>query len=214
MTPDARSSPTNVETVVFALADIAGGADPVHLERIAIRAFDLAPGAFRWDLDEFADSVDKDKVRVSLTDAQKQNLGLVRAVGAKTAGVSKPTDSWVLTPEGVTWIAKNRDRLATALGASQPALKKGRAKAVRAQITASELYQEYRKTGGVTYDPYRFADLVECSPDANAQVVDQRFQTLRAQVALLNDSELGEFLNVCARTHADMLTSSTEGTKA
>src|SRR3989304_336110 len=85
---------TNVEVVTFALAGLDGASHAIHLEEIAARGFELAPRAFRWDLDQYSTHIDKDKVRVSLTDAQKNKYGsLVRAVGVKRAGISKPTDA-------------------------------------------------------------------------------------------------------------------------
>ena len=63
---------TNVEIAILALADLGGVDKSVHLEHIAERAFKLSPGPFRWDLDEYAEQIDKDKVRVSLTDAEKE----------------------------------------------------------------------------------------------------------------------------------------------
>ena len=214
MTDTAENSTpaTNVEVVVYVLAEQGGGDQTVHLEQIASRAFDLRPGAFRWDLDAYAHNIDKDKVRVSLTDAQKPKYGaLVRAVGPKKAGISKPTDAWRLTPSGVEWVVENSDRLAHSLGAPAPALKKGKAKALRERIHASDLYTSYASTGRVEYAPYGFADLLECSPDASTAVVQQRFDELDGQVRLLRDPDLQHFLSLCAAAHREMLTQERRG---
>jgi hypothetical protein len=197
---------TNVEIVTFALAELDGASRPVHLERIAVKAFELAPGAFRWDLDEYSEHVDKDKVRVSLTDAQKAKYGqLVRAVGPKRAGISKRTDAWQLTSSGAEWFLNNRDRVAAALGVGQPSLKKGRASEVRARIQRSELYAGFLNGGQVKENPFAFADLLECSPDASNQVVREKLDVLMSQVRLLKDDGLVNFLESCAAAHGDML---------
>lgn len=206
MTPPS-TVPTNVDVVVFALASLDGAERSVHLEEIAVEAHKLSPGAFRWDLDEYAELIDKDKVRVSLTDAQKDKYGsLVRAVGPKRQGLSKPTDVWRLTPAGVEWYVENGARLSDELGEQQPALKKGRVRRVRDRIIDSDLYREYEKNGRVEYQPFLFADLVESSPDADQSVIQKRYDELLGQVVLLKEAELKRFLEDAARAHADMLT--------
>jgi hypothetical protein len=201
-----RESVTNVEAVTFALAELDGASQPVHLEDIAVKAFEHAPGAFRWDLDEYSERIDKDKVRVSLTDAQKDKYGhLVQTVGAKRAGISKPTDAWQLTSSGAEWYLRNRHRVAAALGLAQPSLKKSKAAELRARIQRSELYAEFLETGQVAENPFIFADLLECSPDASNQVIQQKLDALMSQVRLLDDPGLVDFLRACSHAHSDML---------
>lgn len=198
--------PTNVEIVTFALGELDDGGRPVHLERIAARAFVLIPGAFRWDLDEFSGQIDKDKVRVSLVDAARdKHGGTVEAVGPKKQGISKPADAWKLTPAGAAWYRENKDRVATALGTSKPALKRGRAVELRKRLLGSELYGEYREKREVSSNAFAFADLLECSPDASNRVVQDKFDALAAQVQLLDDQPLMAFLEACAEVHTDML---------
>lgn len=206
MTPRGPTdSPTNVEVVTFVLAELQEG-KPVHLERIAVRAYELAPGPFRWDLDKFADLIDKDKVRVSLTDAEKPNKGaLVESVGSRRKGQSKKTDFWRLTSAGTKWIQDNEGRLRVALSVSTPRFKRGRADALRRRLEESALFGEFRSAQRVSTDPYAFTDLLECSPDAANSVVARRLDDLRAQTQMLDDSELMAFLDACAHAHADML---------
>jgi hypothetical protein len=205
VTPSS-TAPTNVDIVVFALASLEGAERSVHLEEIAVEAHRLSPGAFRWDLEEYAEMIDKDKVRVSLTDAQKDKYrNLVRAVGPKRQGLSKPTDVWRLTPAGVEWHMENAAFLSEEFGEQQPALKKGRARRVRDRILDSDLYKEFEKIGRVEYQPFLFADLVESSPDADESVIQKRYDELLGQVVLLKEADLKRFLEDAASAHADML---------
>ena len=201
------SAITNLDLVTYALAVLDGAERPVHLERIAVKAFELSPGAFRWDLDEYAGFIDKDKVRVTLTDAQKPKYGgLVRAVGAKRQGISKPTDAWQLTPAGAGWFTSNRDRIAQSLGLVKPSIKRRKADDLRRRLVRSDLYQEFKaRRGEITSDPFKFADLLECSPDASNRVVQDKLDALRIQARLLGDQDLVQFLEACASAHADML---------
>ena len=201
------TTPTNVEVVTFAIALLDGLQSAVHLEEIAVKAFELSPGAFRWDLDSFSEFIDKDKVRVSLTDAEKPSAGkLVESIGQTTrSGGQKRTHLWRLTASGSEWVSANSDRLAAVLGSRAPGLKRSRANQLRRQILESVLYRDYAGNEAVNYSPYDFADLLQCSPDAATEVVNERFDRLRALVKLLHDDDLDRFLHVCGQSHARML---------
>lgn len=199
-------SPSNIEVLTFVVADLDGLEGPVHLEHVAARAFELMPGAFRWDLDEFSTFIDKDKVRASLTDAEKPSHGnLVRSVGVTKQGRSKKTDYWRLTAAGSEWVSQNGVRVADVLDAPRPGLKKGRAREIRNRVEKSALYEKFAGKGEIEYSPFDFADLLECSPDASNQVVAERFDALRSQVLLLSDERLKLFLAACADAHRRML---------
>lgn len=204
--PVAPDTLTNIEVVTYALAILGGLERAVHLEEIAVKSRELAPGAFRWDLDQYATYIDKDKVRVSLTDAEKDIKGaLVRAVGATRVGRTKRTDLWRLTAAGSAWVTDSRARLSQAIRASLPAIKRGRAQDLTRQIVESALYKQYRGIGVLDYSPYDFADLLECSPDASNAVIRDRLEALRGQVALLGDRALVTFLDECGRVHHQMV---------
>jgi hypothetical protein len=205
--PQSRADPlTNVDVVTYALAQLQGDRKPVHLELIAVKAHELAPGSFRWDLDEFADFVDKDKVRVSLTDAEKPEKGaLVKGVGVRRSGQSKRSDLWRLTANGARWLRENEQRVWAGAAGPTPRFKKGKADALRRRVTASKLYLEFEEARKVRPDPYAFTDLLECSPDAADSIVAQRLDDLQAQVQMLEDHDLLAFLVACAEAHSDML---------
>ena len=207
MAPNTRSEDlTNVEVVTYALAQLQDEGKPTHLERIAAKAYELAPGSFRWDLDEYSDFVDKDKVRVSLIDAGRPKKGgLVQAVGVRKGGQSKRADLWRLTSAGASWVRENEERLQARVAGPTRRFKKGKADALRNRLTRSSLYGEFMEIGFVSANPYAFTDLLECSPDAANSVVDQRLDELRAQVQMLGDVDLLAFLDACAQAHAEML---------
>lgn len=196
---------TNVDIVTFALAQLGGIDQPIHLEEIAMKAYEYTPGAFRWDLDQYSECVDKDKVRVSLTDAEKtEKGGLVRAVGVTRSGTSKRTDLWRLTSAGATWVVKNSERIQETLGEGVPRLPKKKAGKLRRRIESSSLFKEFIENGDIEYEPYSFTDLLECSPDASEEVVHARYDQLKAQVLLLDDANLVCFIDVLGQSHAGM----------
>lgn len=202
----AEPTLTNIEVVTYAVALLGGVDRPVHLEDVAVKSHELAPGAFRWDLDQYASYIDKDKVRVSLTDAEKDGKGaLVRGVGQTKGGRTKRTDLWRLTSAGTAWVSEHRNLIEQATGAGMPALKRGKAHDLRRQITDSDLFRRFDDEGALDYSPYEFADLLECSPDASNAVFRDRFDALCGQVTLLGEPKLEDFLNACAVAHGKML---------
>ncbi|MFN8161720.1 MAG: hypothetical protein U0R52_11835 [Solirubrobacterales bacterium] len=207
MAPPVRSDElTNVDVVTYALAQLRDESKPIHLERIAVMAFELAPGSFRWDLDEYMGLIDKDKVRVSLVDAARPAKGgLVQAVGVRRGGQSKRADLWRLTAAGAAWLRENEERLQAGVAGPTRRFKKGKADSLRNRLAASPLYGEFRETGSVSADPFAFTDLLECSPDAAESVVEQRLDALRAQVQMLEDENLLAFLDACEDAHTEIL---------
>lgn len=203
---DSIKTLSNRDILTFVLAEIGGMEKAVHLEKIAVRAFELSPGAFRWSLDEFANRIDKDKVRVSLSDLEKPANGrLARAVGLTTPGIAKKTDLWELTPEGVNWIKMNKNRIESALRGPRIELKRSLAHSLFKQVTSSTLYKRFLKENTISNSTFEFTDLLECSPDANDYVIQRRFEYLKKQLSLLNDPELDGFIQECGRVHSDML---------
>lgn len=106
-----RGSIRKPHVVVLALADLQGARRWVDTEDIAVRARDLAPGAFSWR--KYPEQIDLDGVRVALHDAAKPRYGLLVEGSVRTG--------WSLTLAGVEWVKTDgraiRARLA---GASSP----------------------------------------------------------------------------------------------
>ena len=206
MTGDPTKTLSNLEVLTYVLAELGELENAVHLEKIADRAYELTPGAFRWELDEFSDRIDKDKVRVSLTDLEKPSKGkLARAIGPSQRGQSKKTDVWQLTPEGVEWIIDNKGRIEDALKGPRLSLKRSKAANLRKRVSSSELHRQFRSKETLQYSPYEFTDLLECSPDARSVVIQGRFDWLLNQARLLGDPNLVKFVRMCGDVHADML---------
>ena len=196
----------NRDILTFVLAEIGGMEKAVHLEKIADRAFELSPGAFRWSLDEFSNRIDKDKVRVSLTNLEKPANGrLARAVGLTKAGLTKKTDLWELTPEGVNWIILNKSRIENALRGPRVELKKSLALNLFKRVTSNALYKRFLTDNTISDSLFEFTDLLECSPDAKDYVIQRRFENMKKQLSLLDDPKLDVFIQECGRVHSDLL---------
>jgi hypothetical protein len=102
-------------------------------------------------------------------------------------------------------VADNEPRLSALSRETPPALKRETARRVRQRLEMSGLYGEYVATGMVSMTAYGLADLVECSPDARANLFQSRFEALQAQVVQLGDENLERFLEAVEQAHSSIL---------
>lgn len=117
------SSPINEDVVVAALLALGGDLDPVHIEDIAVKADEIAPGRFRWQ--KHTQHINIQTVYKALKDAR-----------ARGHARGKSASGWMLTDEGLksahshertfgieyqepisrqdrAWLVKERKRLTT-----------------------------------------------------------------------------------------------------
>lgn len=80
---------TRPEAVTLALYALGGAEAPFDTEDVAVRVADVAPGMFAWK--KYADRIDKELVRVALSDARLKKEWVV---GSHDKG------GWLLTPAG------------------------------------------------------------------------------------------------------------------
>jgi hypothetical protein len=125
---------TRPEAAIVALLHKGGDRQKVDTEDVAIEAAALAPGLFSWV--KYAEHVDKELVRVALSDARlKKNW----TIGSHAQG-------WMLTPEGLTFARANerrvREQAQAGRQARDPELEKE-----RARMLASEAYAHAQRDG-------------------------------------------------------------------
>jgi len=80
---------TRAEAATIALYRCGGDHDAAHTEDVAVEAATVAPGMFAWE--KHADFIDKELVRVALSDARLKKRYVV---GSHDKG-------WLLTPSGI-----------------------------------------------------------------------------------------------------------------
>ena len=104
-----KSEVTNVDVVLWALAQAGGATRKVPSEEIAAEAHSIAPDRFSWQLPKYRVRGWPDKyiVKTALEDAKKkENGGLV--TGDYANDLAK--DGWTLTSRGARWIIDNAER--------------------------------------------------------------------------------------------------------
>lgn len=91
---------TRPEAVTLALYALGGADAAADTEDIAVRVAQLAPGMFAWR--RYPDLVDKELVRVALSDARLKKFWVI---GAHHRG------GWLLTPAGQEFAKRNAAKL-------------------------------------------------------------------------------------------------------
>lgn len=197
------------ELLIYSLMDLRGIDELVHVEHIAVRAQKILPGAFSWDLEEYSERIDKDRVRRILTQLEKgtvQRPQMVRSSKTARSGPNKKKDYWRLTPDGLEWLIENKERLEISLQIDKRVNLIDLVETFRLakRLESSQLYSDF-KQGNLNSSRYHLADLLECAPDARKEVIRDRFEKLFMQVRLLNDEQYSRFLLSCGRVHHQLL---------
>ncbi len=226
-----KTSVSNVDVVVLALAKLGGATKKIMSEDIAAeacrlaargrspenRVFDptrrgeidfchrlLAPDRFSWRLSKYRDLgwPDKECVRSGLEDAAKQKHGTL-VEGDYATDLSK--DGWRLTPAGVRWLENNTARVVQALDLNDAKIpKKDAARFIKA-LRDDPLFKLFLGQGFADARMHHLTDMLNCSPDASRDIIIAKFERLQAMAALIGDPEIQTFLNACTDTFSRFL---------
>ncbi|MBS3956445.1 MAG: hypothetical protein KGZ40_02805 [Clostridiales bacterium] len=196
----AQSSLSNVDVIVYALADLGGTVTQVAHEALAYRAFELAPDRFSWTLPEYRHLPDKDIARVALVDASRDKCGSL-VIGSVKAGY------WRLTPAGVKWFAVHGDKVAARLGRSAPS-SSGRPNDVKRIVSRTKkhyVFKEFQAGRLEELPAAAFADMLGCSPDASSKVMRSRLDALESAAEASNEIELKDMVTALVERFASLL---------
>jgi hypothetical protein len=87
------SQPSHAELAVLAVYLCGGDGRAIDTEDVAIKVHELAPTRFSWR--KYPQQINLELVRVSLSDAKKEEKGALLDGSGKTG--------WTLTPKGLAW---------------------------------------------------------------------------------------------------------------
>jgi hypothetical protein len=181
---------TRPEAVTLALYELGGAERAFDTEDIAIHVAQTAPGMFAWQ--KFADRIDKELVRVALSDARLKK-GYV--VGSHDKG------GWMLTSAGNEFARRNRDRLAQQPVERRRGKDEQQLQRERARLLTSAAYSRYQNGGidGVTDDE---ADaFFRLNVYVRGQARGRKIARIENQFG--EDSELGELVKLLAARARD-----------
>jgi len=205
---NAQESLSNIEIALFALHKLGGAVRKVHTEHIAWEAYQLAPDRFSWRLSEYRERgfPDKTAVRYALEQAKKKDGGeLVSGRAGGDVGGSE-LEGWGFTPRGVEWILQNEIRISIALKEDTVDLHPRDVKRFLAKIKKEYAYILYIKDKTLdSVTPYMFTDLLGCTPDASPEIINKKYNRIKAMATLVGDNEITEFLDRCKTRFISLL---------
>lgn len=200
----------NWELLVYIVAELGGVSKPVHIERIASRAHAHNPTIYGWELEEYATQIDKEKVRRTLTSLETETNSRKRLLKSHRIFANKSfrkKDMWQLTPDGVQWLKMYQQEIESSLDdSSRLELKDSVSRRLIAHIKHTTFYSDYKSNGCITPSQNRFADMLDCSPDAKVEILKNRHENMLAQIYALDDEDLTEFISACTEAHKYLLT--------
>jgi hypothetical protein len=170
---------SNLEIVVVAVARLGGETQSIHVEDIAVEAYNLAPGKFAWH--KYPEHIDLDLVRRTLTNAAAKSSPLI--LGSVRKG-------WMLSQYGIQWIEKNTQNLPALSGYRRGSVSDA-IEIEKARLRETRAWQKY-KSGLVDQinlnDFFEFVRINEYFSDVKRR---ERFNIVASAVD--SDPELAPF---------------------
>ena len=197
-------SPSNIDVVVLALAQLGGATKKVNSEEVAARSFELAPAQFSWQLPKYR--------KRGWPDKRVAEKALVHAMTTKDGSLVHGNcarelvkDGWQLTPKGSEWIVEHEERIAEGLAAVSAKIPKREAQRFCKQIKNDPLFKKYAAGKLGSASTYEFTDLLVCSPDAPQETIQLKLQRLFSTAQLVKDDDILEFLDACNSRFVDVV---------
>lgn len=133
---------TRPEVATLALFLCGGGQGPAHTEDVALRAAEIVPGMFAWE--KHADRVDKELVRVALSDARLKK-GYV--LGSHDKG-------WMLSVDGLRFAERAASSLDGAAVASMRGRSQQQSNRDRVRLMSTVAFEKFTagRPGDITDD--------------------------------------------------------------
>jgi hypothetical protein len=205
----SKNELSNMDIALFALYKLGGISKKIHTEYIAWEAYQLAKERFSWRLPEFREKgfPDKTPVRFALEQAKKKEFG--KLVSGRAGGdINRPElEGWRFTPQGAEWIKDNEGRILKLIGQKAPDLPKLVAERFVKQLKNDTSFVSFQKNRNLDeVSSYMFTDMLACAPDASKEIIRQKYERILSTANLVNDKEILQFLNACAKKFAQMLT--------
>ena len=169
---------SNLEIVVVAVARLGGETQSIHIEDVAVEAYNIAPGRFAWR--KYPEQIDLDLVRRTLTNAAAKPSPLI--LGSVRKG-------WMLSKYGIQWIEKNVQNLPALSGYRRGSVSDA-IEIEKARLRETRAWQKYQ-SGLIDQinlnDLFEFARINEYFSDAKRR---ERFNIVASAVD--GDPELAQ----------------------
>ena len=201
---------SNIDIIVYFIFKLGGNERKIHTEHIAMECFKAAKERFSWRLPNYKDYPDKEKVRVALKNAVTSRDVYLVTGRSGVESAAKEIDGWMLTPEGVRWVIKNRKRIESLLKISTE-LSLSKSPDIQRVIKwfkQEKCYQKYQQDGSVeNINEYEFKDMLLCRPDAHPQTIRKEFDRLKTKAEITQNKNILSFLNACDEAFSHLMSS-------
>jgi len=185
-----KTSRSNMEVVLAALYLLRGATQLVHVEEIALKAYELAPTRFSWT--RHPEYPDLSVAREGLYDAYRANRR-----GSRLVRRTKKGTEWALTAEGVAFV---RGEARAWIEARPEPARDGQYARQEVQRVVREVidhpaYASFLKARRISTVPrHQIADLFRVALDSDADKVRERVERLRAASRDAGRSDLEQFI--------------------
>lgn len=178
---------TRPEAVALALYALGGADEAKDTEDVAVRVADIVPGMFSWQKKQYRDRIDKELVRVALSDARIKKRWVV---GSHNKG------GWMLSPDGQRFAERNRKYL------EGGPVQRGRGRdeqqhqRQRIRLLTSDAFAQYNDGGSEAVSDEASEAFFRVSVYVKGQARERKVMRLVNQFG--DDEELGELVNALA----------------
>lgn len=193
---------TNVDVVLYSLYLLGGTRKKIFTEDIAKKSFELAHLRFSWR--RYPQYPDIEPARKSLMEARNQRT-LITGRAGEVKGL-KPSDGWIFSPEGISWLEKNKTRIAKALGQKQRPINRTELSKKLFELESSIAYKKFLKENTcLNIKPYEFTDFLNVSLDTPSSIICDRIDRIRVLAATEKKHKLLNFVDQCEKQFARLL---------
>lgn len=197
---------SNAEIIAYVIFNLGGNERKIHTEHIAMECFKVAKERFSWRLPEYKEYPDKQHVREALKDAKYFKEGRLITGRSGVEVKDKEVDGWMLTPEGVRWVIKNRKRIESLLKISTELSKSPDIQRVFKWFEREKCYQKYLQDDSVkNISNYEFKDMLLCRPDAHPQTIRKEFERLKTKAEITQNKDILSFLDACEEAFSSLM---------
>lgn len=192
---------TNMDIAVFALYSLGGVNRKVHLEDIAQKCYEIAPGRFSWELPQFRGAPDKLAAYYGLADARKKKAGeLIKSFGSRGTG-----KKYQMALAGIQWMKNNEPRITQALKLKSSAAPLRQVRDALRTAKSESAFKKFRANGAECLSVYDLADFLGSSLETSPSRIREKFSEMKNRAEFAEDPEIATFLSACEKHFPDLL---------
>jgi hypothetical protein len=173
---------TNHEVVLLAVYLLGGETSPIDTEDIAVKANELAPGAFTWR--KYVEQINLEIVRVILSNLKRAEDGNFL--------VGKGKDGWMLTERGLQFAKSFADNSSRASGSKTPLSQKEKnwRKSEKVRMLATTAFEKISSGQSDSVTEQEAESFFRLDSYVTGKAREQKL--LRAKNVFGDDPDLGE----------------------